>query len=613
MRRTNVLAFRQAILAPMTTVGQSAVRTIKAALTQVRVVVWGIRPHETASGLRVFLYHRIADDSDPLALSPGRFRRQLEYLAENHFRAVDVVTALDQLFDGTLPPKTVALTFDDGFADVVENGEPILQEFGFTSTVFVATDVIEGRARYAWNREAPTLDWDSIRRLDTEGVFRFEPHSLTHSDLRLLDDERAMREIAGSKAALEGELQRPANAFCFPGGSVEMREIEMVRAAGFRYAITCEPGLNTPASDPHWIYRVQVDKTDDLRQFRAKTHGSHDRALLGRDWYRRRYAARPRLPSSSTDWAGLGDERPDGPSAQASGVRREARQGAPRVAVVIPCFNDGVFVADAVASVRESEPVEIVVVDDGSTDPRTLEALAGLEGKGLRVIHQPNAGLAAARMAGVHATSAPYVYPLDADDELEAGCLARLADALDASHSFAFVYGHLEFTGTRIGGREAQEWNPYTLLYANRWGANCLYRREPLVAVGGWCFPDIYEDWDLLLALAERGYRGKPVDQLVLYYRRHGNARMNVTGHERYAQLYRQLRMRHQALFARRAELARQYDVALWRQVVYPLVLGTRPFYPFRVHRVVDRLRDFAARRAARRDRRPSGRRTSLS
>lgn len=274
----------------------------------------------------------------------------------------------------------------------------------------------------------------------------------------------------------------------------------------------------------------------------------------------------------------------------------EAGTRTPRVAVVVPCFNDGVFVRDAIGSVQEREPVELVVVNDGSTDPGTIETLSRLASEGVRVKHQPNGGLSAARMAGVSETSARYVFPLDSDDKIEPGCLSALADALDANDSIAFAYGHLEFTGNRVGGRKAQAWDPFTLLYANRWGTNCLYRRDALLAVGGWSFRDIYEDWDLLLAFAEHGYRGAPVDQLVLHYRRHSNARMNTSGHERYAALYRQLRERHRPLFARRAELAREYHVALWRQAAYPLFLGTRPLYPFTIHRVVDGLRDRRAR-----------------
>ena len=294
------------------------------------------------------------------------------------------------------------------------------------------------------------------------------------------------------------------------------------------------------------------------------------------------------------------DESPSDDASDGS-LSTEYAGPTPRVAVVVPCFNDGRFVGDAIASVQEQEPVELVVVDDGSTDPGTIEVLRRAAEDGVRVKHQVNGGLSAARMAGVSETSARYVFPLDADDQLEPGALAKLADVLDADDSIAFVYGHLRFTGVRVGGRRAQPWNPFTLLYANRWGPMCMYRREALVSVGGWSFPDIYEDWDLLLALAEHGHRGAPVDHLVVHYRRHEVPRMNVRGYERYASLYRQLRERHRPLFESRARLARENRVPLWRQAAYPLVLGARPLYPFFVYSVVDSIRDRYARWLARR------------
>ena len=267
---------------------QLAVRTAKAALTRARVFSWGLRPHETERGLRIFLYHRISDDPDPLALSPAKFRKQMEYLAASGYRAVDAVSALDRLFTGQLEPDTVAITFDDGFKDILDNAYRVLVEFGFSATVFVATDVVDGKAQYDWApRQAPMLTWKEIRRLDAAGILRFEPHSMTHPDLRHLDDDDTRSEIDGSKHDLEKQLGREAYAFCYPGGFVGLREHDMVRAAGFRYAVTCEPGLNTASTDPYFVHRVQVEQTDSVREFRAKVGGSHDRPLIGRDRYRR--------------------------------------------------------------------------------------------------------------------------------------------------------------------------------------------------------------------------------------------------------------------------------------------------------------------------------------
>src|SRR5437899_12481950 len=112
-----------------------------------------------------------------------------------------------------------------------------------------------------------------------------------------------------------------------------------------------------------------------------------------------------------------------------------------RVAIVIPCYNDQRFLPEALATIDGEEPTEVVVVDDGSDDPGTLRLLDSLEQAGIRVLHQPNAGPAAARMAGVVASQAPYVLPLDADDLLGPGSVRALADALDAHPEAGVAWG----------------------------------------------------------------------------------------------------------------------------------------------------------------------------
>ena len=150
---------------------------------------------------------------------------------------------------------------------------------------------------------------------------------------------------------------------------------------------------------------------------------------------------------------------------------RSARPGeGARVAVVIPCFNDGRFVVAAAQSVREREPVEIWVIDDASTEPETAEALARLEDAGFCVMHQKhNRGPAPARNRAVEATSAPYVFPLDADDLAVAGSLVRLADALDADPGLAVAYADVEeLTATETVVRRAPEsLDPYLVALVN--------------------------------------------------------------------------------------------------------------------------------------------------
>jgi peptidoglycan/xylan/chitin deacetylase (PgdA/CDA1 family) len=265
-----------------------AARAAKAVLTQSRIRRWKPPSDHPESTLRIFLYHRISDDPDPLALKPAKFRAQMECLSASGIRALDAVTALDLLYAGELEPRTVALTFDDGFRDVLDNAQPVLAELGFSATVFVSTAVIDGHATYSWAPpNAVTPSWDEIRSMEASGVLRFEPHSRTHPDLRRLDDAEAREEITGSKVELERQIERETHAFCYPSGLFASRDCELVQNAGLRYGVTCEPGANTTSTDPYLIHRVQVESTDSLRVFSAKLTGSHDRALPGRNRYRR--------------------------------------------------------------------------------------------------------------------------------------------------------------------------------------------------------------------------------------------------------------------------------------------------------------------------------------
>ena len=269
---------------------------------------------------------------------------------------------------------------------------------------------------------------------------------------------------------------------------------------------------------------------------------------------------------------------------------REAMPESMRVALVIPCFNDGDLVREAVASVDEPEPVEVVVVDDGSYDERTIEALRALESEGTLVVHQANAGPSAARMAGVRSTTAPYVFCLDADDLLEQGALGALADILDADPGASFAFGDFRMFGDYNVRIPLPEFDAWTVMFRDFWGGNAhLFRRSDLLEAGGWTFFDGYEGWDLLMTLAERGKRGVHAGRVVYARRTHG-ARREAASRSRHQELYAQLKRRHSSLFARKDELRRRHRPSLVKRVTYPILLGARPL-PMALYGVASRVK----------------------
>jgi peptidoglycan/xylan/chitin deacetylase (PgdA/CDA1 family) len=271
---------------------------LKAAAVRARSAAWSLRAGrrpEHREGVRILFYHRVSDDRDELAVSPRSFRRHMDFLATEAYRVVDVVEAAALLAAGGPCSRTVGLSFDDGFLDVAEQALPVLSARRFRATVFVAPAVVDGWAEFGWYRrgQPPVLAWDEIEELDREGTLRFEAHSLTHPNLLTLGDAAARQEIAGSKASLEEHLDRPVVAFSYPSGLFGLRERRLVEEAGFRVAVSCEPGINTTGVDLLALRRQQVDRRDGLLDFRAKVRGGHDSPLPLRGLYRRgRYGVR---------------------------------------------------------------------------------------------------------------------------------------------------------------------------------------------------------------------------------------------------------------------------------------------------------------------------------
>lgn len=283
------------------------VRRAKALITHARSLRWLAHAGATdGDALRILFYHRVSDEHDPLAVRVQRFRSQMYSLAERGFRALDVVAARRRLEEDRRPgararERAIGLSFDDGYRDVAQNALPVLEELGFSATVFVVTGAVDGWVRLSWyERQPELLDWAEIERLDADSPLSFEAHSRTHPNLLALSETAVRAELAGSKATLEAHLGRHVRAFCYPGGLFSERERRLAADAGFEVAVGCGPGTNKAGSDPFALCRTGVEPSDRLFDFLAKTSGGHDTELPLRAPYRRlRYGPAPSAASSS--------------------------------------------------------------------------------------------------------------------------------------------------------------------------------------------------------------------------------------------------------------------------------------------------------------------------
>jgi glycosyltransferase involved in cell wall biosynthesis len=263
-------------------------------------------------------------------------------------------------------------------------------------------------------------------------------------------------------------------------------------------------------------------------------------------------------------------------------VPSEPPGAAPRVSVVIPHFNDARYVPQTVASLREAEPVEVIVVDDGSTDADVAPCLDALEARGVRVERRPHAGVAAAINHGAAVARAPYVFIMGADDLFEPGGAGVLADALDADPGAGFAFGDYRLFGAREGHVRTYEWEPWRAWYANCWSGVFMIRRDLFLSLGGLPARSHYEDWDLFMTLAQERVRGVRVPHVVFHYRQAAAGRRYRSNMHRMREETRMLRAAHPRLRAMRRDLERESGSPRLVVLAWPLVFGLRERLPVR-------------------------------
>lgn len=299
----------------------------------------------------------------------------------------------------------------------------------------------------------------------------------------------------------------------------------------------------------------------------------------------------------------------------------ESASPQPRVTVITACYDDGATVGETVASCL-GQGCEVVLVDDGSTDPHTVEVLDALAGGPVRLVQQENRGLGPARMRALREVRTPYVLALDADDQLLPGALGAMADVLDRDPTLSLVWGDYEVFGDYARVQHtADALDPWQISYLNELPVAALIRRDALAAAGGWQGPTGYEDWNLWMGFAERGLRGVRLPLVTYRYRRHG-ARMSAGMIERNAHNEAELRRRHPALYTARWTNWRTSRAPLLNRLAFPVIDGF-PGLPELArlhllnltsavaHRRLDTLRWIAMRRVPRRRPQRAGRRQS--
>lgn len=227
------------------------------------------------------------------------------------------------------------------------------------------------------------------------------------------------------------------------------------------------------------------------------------------------------------------------------------------VSVIIPCYNQGEFVLEAIASVEscQDKVYEIVIVNDGSTSPVTQKVLSYLKEKGYQVIHQSNQGLAAARNTGIKKARGRYILPLDADNRIKPAYITEAVDILDEQPEVGVVYGNAELFGEKTGIVEVPDFDINRLVAGNYIDACAVFRKTVWQDCGGYDshIPHKlgYEDWDFWLGVAEKGWQFHNIAEVMYEYRFRANSMVSACNIPQNRQeLFRYICSKHIGLYA---------------------------------------------------------------
>jgi peptidoglycan/xylan/chitin deacetylase (PgdA/CDA1 family) len=214
----------------------------------------------------ILMYHSISSHASkgfrPCIVTPEAFEKHLAYLEQHHYTSV-TVTQLIQAMTGdvnTLSPRSVVLTFDDGYADFYTSALPALQRHGFNATLYIATAFVEGTSRWlqkVGEGDRPMLSWAQLDEINSSGI-ECAAHTHTHPELDMLPPSAARDEIVRSKELLESHLGQRISSFAYPYGFYSSRVMHIVSESGFDSACAIGRKMSSLHDNAYALARLMI-------------------------------------------------------------------------------------------------------------------------------------------------------------------------------------------------------------------------------------------------------------------------------------------------------------------------------------------------------------------
>lgn len=204
----------------------------------------------------------------------------------------------------------------------------------------------------------------------------------------------------------------------------------------------------------------------------------------------------------------------------------------PKVSVVVPCYNQGQFIDEAIDSVLEQtfQDFEIIIVNDGSTDSLTNKILKNYKKPKTKVITTINQGLPSARNEAIKAARGEYILPLDADDKINKEYIEKCVTILDEDSSIGIVYPKFEFFDAKTGISDLPDYSFPEILLTNFMVCTSMFRRSDWEKVGGYKknMKFGFEDLEFWLSIIELERKVVKASEEVMFYYRKRSANVDT-------------------------------------------------------------------------------------
>jgi glycosyltransferase involved in cell wall biosynthesis len=229
----------------------------------------------------------------------------------------------------------------------------------------------------------------------------------------------------------------------------------------------------------------------------------------------------------------------------------------PRVSVIVPCYNQGAYLEEAIESLlaQTYRDFEVIVVNDGSTDEFTNTLLADYRRPFTTVLQTANQGLSAARNHAIRHAVGEYILPLDADDRIAPEYLSMAVEILDREPSVGIVYSLAETFGAKSGKRNLAEFSMSKMLMSNLIFCSAMFRRSDWERAGGYNrnMTSGWEDWDFWLSILELGRTVHRLPKVLFYYRVKTVSMATGLDMQKEIEMHQQIILNHPLLYAANA------------------------------------------------------------